>query len=70
MSVRELLRRLRACAHTKNANFEVIKNRGKGGHQMVHFGDRKTTVPAPNKELKLGTLKAILKQLDIHDDEF
>ena len=61
----ELLRKLRAYAQERQLRFDVVKNRGKGGHQMIYLGDRKTTIPSPSKELKAGTLHAILKQLDV-----
>lgn len=68
MNYLQFLRRLRARARAKDLKFEVVKNRGKGGHQMVHLGDRKATIPSPNKEVKRGTLKAILRQLGVGDD--
>lgn len=67
MNVREFLRRLHAYARARKIEFRVVRNRGKGGHQMVHLGGRKTTVPAPNKVLKRGTLRAILAQLGVDD---
>lgn len=67
MKDKELLRKLRAYARARDLHFDVIKNRGKGGHQMVHVGDRKTTIPTSGKELKSGTLHAILKQLGVDD---
>jgi predicted RNA binding protein YcfA (HicA-like mRNA interferase family) len=68
MNYAQFLRRLRAHAREKGLNFEVVKNRGKGGHQMIHLGDRKSTIPSPNKEIKRGTLSAILRQLGVGDD--
>jgi mRNA interferase HicA len=68
MNYAQLIRKLRAYAREKDLRFETIANRGKGGHQMVHLGDRKATIPSPNKEVKRGTLKAILRQLGVGDD--
>jgi predicted RNA binding protein YcfA (HicA-like mRNA interferase family) len=68
MNYQQFLRKLRVYAHEKGLKFEAVKNRGKGGHQMIHLGDRKTTIPAPNKEVKRGTLHAILRQLGVGDD--
>lgn len=67
MKDKELLRKLRAYARERDLHFDVVKNRGKGGHQMVYVGERKTTIPTSGKELKSGTLRAILKQLDVGD---
>lgn len=44
-------------------SFEVVKNRGKGSHRMVHVGGRKSTVPFASGDIPLGTRRAILKQL-------
>ncbi len=68
MNYQQFLRKLRAYARENDLKFEAVKNRGKGGHQMIHLGDRKTTIPAPNKEVKRGTLNAILRQLGVDDD--
>jgi mRNA interferase HicA len=68
MNYLQFLRRLRAYARQKDLEFEVVKNRGKGGHQMVHLGGRKSTIQSPSKEVKRGTLRAMLRQLGIEDD--
>lgn len=68
MKVKDLVRNLRAYARSKSLRFEVVKSRGKGSHQMLYLGSRKTTILAPNKELKVGTLKAILRRLGVEDD--
>ena len=39
--------------------------RGKGSHITLYLGDRYSIIPDLKKELKTGTLNAILKQLDI-----
>ena len=44
-------------------SFEIVKNRGKGSHRMVHVGARKSTVPFTSGDIPLGTRRAILKQL-------
>ena len=67
MKASELLRKLRTYAREQGLRFDVVRNRGKGGHQMVHLGDRKTTIPSAGKDLKPGTLHAILKQLGVDE---
>jgi predicted RNA binding protein YcfA (HicA-like mRNA interferase family) len=42
----------------------ILTGRGKGSHVVVRFNDRQTTVPQ-NRDLPIGTLKAILKQLNL-----
>ena len=46
-----------------------MKNRGKGSHQMLHYGNRKTTVRNPKDEVKTGTCNAMRKQLGIKEHE-
>lgn len=65
MFTHELVRKLRVYAKEHGLHFEIVKHRGKGGHQMIYVGDRKTTIPSSSKELKTGTLRAIMKQLSV-----
>ena len=43
-------------------------SRGKGGHGLLYLGERRTVVK--RGELKRGTLRAMLKQLDIREEDF
>lgn len=48
-----------------------ISRSGKGSHVVFkHFDGRRTVIPNHNRSLRIGTLKAILKQIDITTDEF
>lgn len=62
MTSRELLRRLR------RLGARIVTDRGKGGHVMVEWNGRITYVPTGSGELRTGTLRAILKALDIPPD--
>ncbi len=43
---------------------------GRGSHVVfTHADGRRTVIPNHNKPLKIGTLKAILRQTDIPEDE-
>jgi predicted RNA binding protein YcfA (HicA-like mRNA interferase family) len=55
----ELLRLLR------RAGAVVVADRGEGGHVMVRLAGRKTFVPTGSRELRLGTLYAILRDLAV-----
>jgi predicted RNA binding protein YcfA (HicA-like mRNA interferase family) len=55
----ELLRLLR------HAGAVVVADRGKGGHVMVTLAGRKTFVPTGSRELRPGTLHAILRDLAV-----
>jgi len=48
---------------------QVDKKRGKGSHQTLYFGERKTIVRNPKDELKTGTYHAMLKQLGISEKD-
>jgi mRNA interferase HicA len=47
----------------------VNSSRGKGSHVTLYFGDRLTIVRNPKDELKTGTLKAMLSQLGITQND-
>ncbi len=66
MTGAELIRKLRAVARKRGGVFETIASRGKGSHITVVFDDKRTIVPDPRRELKTGTLHAILKQLGLN----
>jgi predicted RNA binding protein YcfA (HicA-like mRNA interferase family) len=55
----ELLRLLRRAGAT------IVTDRGKGGHVMVMMAGRKTFVPTGSRELRAGTLHAILRDLAV-----
>lgn len=44
--------------------------RQKGSHKLYKKGSLRVTVPFHNKDLKPGTLKSILRQAGIINDEF
>lgn len=58
----QLLRKLRKHARKSGVDFEVQKDRGKGGHYLVKFGARRTTVQS---DLNPGKIRTILSQLGV-----
>ncbi len=44
---------------------ELIKSHSKGSHSTLHFGDKKTTMKDPKKEIGAGLLKAMLDRLGL-----
>jgi len=66
---KEFIRRVRALGKTKVLDVRVDKKRGKGSHQTLYYGDRKTIVRNPKDELKTGTFNAMLNQLGIGKHE-
>lgn len=48
-----------------------VRRLGKGSHVVFKHSDgRRTVVPSHNRPVRIGTLRAILKQVDITTDEF
>ncbi|WP_293065793.1 MULTISPECIES: type II toxin-antitoxin system HicA family toxin [unclassified Moorena] len=65
----EFIRRVKKLARERGLEARVDKKRGKGSHVTLYFGDRFTIVRNPKDELKTGTLKAMLRQLGLQEDE-
>ncbi len=65
----ELVRTLRRVGRTHGVEVYAVRQRGKGSHVTLHFGDRLAVIPSLSHELKTGTLRAILKQLGLGPDD-
>ncbi len=65
----EFIRRVRKLAKGRGIQARVGKKRGKGSHVTLYFGERFTIVRNPKDELKTGTLKAMLNQLGLKEDD-
>ena len=70
MKGQEFIKRVKKLAKDKNIFFDLNKKHGKGSHVKLTFGNRVTIVRNPKDELKTGTYKAVIKQLDIDESEF
>ncbi len=69
MKGNEFIRRTLKLAKQRGIEARVDKKRGKGSHVTLYYGDKHTVVRNPKDELKIGTFKAMLKQLDLSGDE-
>jgi predicted RNA binding protein YcfA (HicA-like mRNA interferase family) len=59
------------CQTLEKAGFRLIAGRGKGSHMFLHREEPPTGITIPDdKEIKRGTLRAILRQAGIGVDEF
>jgi mRNA interferase HicA len=65
----ELIKRIESLAKKRGIAVRLDRKRGKGSHQTLYFGDRKTIVRNPKDELKTGTYHAMLKQLGVSEDD-
>jgi mRNA interferase HicA len=63
----EFIRKVEQYGKRNHIPVEFRPERGKGSHGTLYYGEKRTTVPDPKRELKTGTLKAMLKQLGIEE---
>ena len=70
MKSAELFRKLQKIASRRGLFYSKTSPRGGGSHFAVTLGDRATIVPDhKGKELKSGTLRGILKALDLKEKD-
>ena len=62
MNREQLIRALRRYARKRNIRFDLLKDRGKGGHYLVEVGSKRTILQST---LSPGKVERALKQLDI-----
>ena len=65
----ELIKMVETLGKERRIAVRVDKKRGKGSHQTLYFGERKTVIRNPKDELKTGTYHAMLKQLGISEKD-
>lgn len=70
MTDNEFIKRVKKLAKAKGLKVSINKSRGKGSHITLYYGENFTVVRNLKDELKTGTYKAMLKQLEIEEDEF
>jgi len=70
MKGNDFIRKVRAIAKAKGLVMRIDKKRGKGSHQTLYLGDKKTVIRNPKDELKTGTYRAMLTQLGIDKTDF
>lgn len=65
----EFVRKIKKLAKERGIEVRLDRQRGKGSHVTLYFGNRFTILRNPKDELKTGTLKAMLNQLGIKEDD-
>ena len=65
----EFVRRVRRLGRERDIPVRFEPRRGKGSHGRLYLGDRFTTVKNRRKEISLGLLTAMLRQLGLTRDE-
>jgi mRNA interferase HicA len=61
----EFFNKLKKLGKRDGINVELFRERGKGSHSTILYGDRRTRIPNLKNELKSGTLAALLRQLGL-----
>ena len=61
----EFIRKLKSLGLKTGVRITVVARRGKGSHETLFYGDRFTVIPDRKKELKKGTVCAMLNQLGL-----
>lgn len=69
MTGKELLKKLKKLSGKLGVEMRIETKRGKGSHVTLYVDERYAIVPDLKKELKMGTLKAILKQIGVQQEE-
>lgn len=69
MKAAEFIRKVNRLANARKLSCRFDATRGKGSHGTLYFGDRRTVVPNLKKELKTGTMRAMLRQLGLTLDD-
>lgn len=49
----------------RGVSVEFDSRRGKGSHGTLYYGDRLTVIKDLKKEIRIGLLKSMLKQLEL-----
>jgi mRNA interferase HicA len=65
----EFIKKVEMLGKERVVRVYIDKKRGKGSHQTLYFGERKTVIRNPTDELKTGTYHAMLKQLGISEKD-
>ena len=65
MNGNEFVRRIKKVGSQRDIAVWVRSRRGKGSHRLLYFGDRRTTIKDPRKEIGPGLLAKMLRQLGL-----
>jgi len=65
----DFIRKIKKLAKERGLKCTVDKKRGKGSHVTLYFGNMRTIVRNPKDELKKGTISAMLRQLELTNQD-
>lgn len=69
MKGNEFIRKIKKLGRKNNITVQFIKQRGKGSHGTLSYGEKFTIIRNSKDELKTGTLHAMLNQLGLKPDD-
>jgi mRNA interferase HicA len=69
MTGNEFVKKLKKLARERGVECKIDQKRGKGSHVTLYFGNKFTILRNPKDELKKGTLKAMLNQLGLNQND-
>ncbi len=69
MTGNEFVKKLKKLAKERSLECKIDQKRGKGSHVTLYFGSKFTILRNPKDELKKGTLKAMLNQLGLSQND-
>jgi mRNA interferase HicA len=69
MTGNEFVKKLKKLARERGVECKIDQKRGKGTHVTLYFGNKFTILRNPKDELKKGTLKAMLNQLGLNQND-
>ncbi|UYM18658.1 type II toxin-antitoxin system HicA family toxin [Endozoicomonas euniceicola] len=53
----------------RDEQLKVLKARGKGSHGTLYYGDKRTILKDPKKEIGKGLLNTMLEDLDLNKED-
>lgn len=70
MTGNEFVRRVRMLGRARGVAVRFEAEMGKGSHGRLYFGERFATVKDRRKEIGVGLLAAMLRQLELRREDF
>lgn len=70
MTGNEFIRGVRRLGRKRDVEVYIDSKRGKGSHEVLYYGRRRTIVRNLKDELKKGTLHTMLHDLELNLDDF
>ena len=65
MNGNEFIRKIKKVGSQRDVAVWVHARRGKGSHRLLYFGNRRTTIKDPKREIGPGLLAKMLRQLGL-----